>query len=131
MKANSKGEAPRVETRRLRNAEEASKNKIAAADPRVGHKTIPRVEFKTNLKARIVKVDLKKGLPKVNLREGFHKVDPKEKKGRGKGHQQEVFLADNKEILWETESSHREGMKNQTGLEELEVLDLRSSCLEV
>ena len=127
LKASSKGEAPRVETRRLRNAEEASKNnKIAAADPRVGHKTIPRVEFKTNLKARIVKVDLKKGAPKVNFREGSHRVDPKEKKGRGKGHQQEVFLADNKEILWETKLSHREGMKNQT-----EVLDLRSSCLEV
>ena len=109
LKASSKGKAPRVKTRRLRKAEEASKNsKMAAADPRVGHKTIPRVEFKTHLKTKIVKVDLKKMAHKVDLREGFHKVDPKEKKGRGKGHQQEVFLADNKEILWETESSHRE-----------------------
>ena len=79
---------------------------MAAADPRVGHKTIPRVEFKANLKAKVSKVDLKKGAP--NFREVLHKVDPKEKKCRGKGHQQEVFLADNKEILWETESSHRE-----------------------
>ena len=110
LKASFKGEAPRVETRRLRNAEEASKNnKMAVANPKVGHKTIPRVEFKTSLKAEVSKVDLKKRAPEENLREGFHRVDPKEKKGREKGRQQEVFLADNK-----AKSTHREGMKNQT-----------------
>ena len=61
------------------------------------------------------------------------RVGPKDKKGRGKSHQQEVSLADNKGILWETKTSHREGMKkaSKAGLEELEVLGLRSSCLEV
>ena len=61
------------------------------------------------------------------------RVDPKDKKGRGKSHQQEVSLADNKGILWETKTSHREGMEkaSKAVLEELEVSDPRSSCLEV
>ena len=38
------------------------------------------------------------------------RVDPKDKvkKGRGKSHQQEVSLAPDKGILWETKSSHRD-----------------------
>ena len=61
------------------------------------------------------------------------RVDPKDKKGRGKSHHQEVSLADNKGILWETKTSHREGMEkaSKAVLEELEVLDPRSSCPEV
>ena len=61
-------------------------------------------------------MDLKKGALKMKFREGFPKVDPK---GKGKSHQQEVFLVDNKEILWETKLSHREGMKkaSKVGLE--------------
>ena len=71
-------------------------------------------------------MDLRKGVPKLNFRGGFPRVDPKERKGRGKSHEQEVYLADNKEILPETKFPYRKGMKNQAvaskaGLEELEV----------
>ena len=61
------------------------------------------------------------------------RVDPKDKKGRGKSHQQEVSLAPDKGILWETKSYHREGMEkaSKAGLEKLEVSDPRSSCPEV
>ena len=62
-------------------------------------------------------------------------MNPKDKvkKGRGKSHQQEVSLAPDKGILWETKSYHREGMEkaSKAGLEELEVSDPRSSCPEV
>ena len=61
-------------------------------------------------------MDLETGALKLNFREVFPKVGPKDKKGRGKSHQQVVFLAENKGILQE---GRKKGSK--AGLEELEV----------
>ena len=80
---SSKGKAPREEAHRLRKL--VVKNNKVTAEVKL---TIPKVDAKAKVPRR---ADLKKGALKLNF-----------------SHQQEVFLVDNKGILPETKSSHRD-----------------------